>query len=212
MAKSLTEFQRQFYDQEHAKQQTELASLADLVMSDRITTDSFKEAALDSLKQYYIRLALVAKGGRELIARDRVDIGRFLAFQSGYLDEFADELADYKKVSAQSKVLASSQGVLSRASLYANAWSLYSRYSIPASLADALPALPGIDCLGGALCGCFLIWAVVGDAVEVYWEINPSKENCVLCSDFKVEWDPYTVYFSDLDSDLVEDDESFFYD
>lgn len=207
MPKALNKFQRQFYDRAHQQQKTDLASLADMRLSDHISSTQYKEAMMDSLKQYYIQLALVAKGGRPLISRDRQDIGRFLGVQKSYLDEFSNKIDQYK-----AKALATDLGVLSNSSSYANAWGVFTRFALPAALADALPALPGIDCLGGMSCGCWLEWAAFEKTVEVYWHVNPMKEpHCILCDGFTVEWSPLSLDVDELDQDLLDEEQDFLY-
>lgn len=207
MPKSLNQYQKQFYDRAHRQQQSELAALADMRLSDHLSAVQYKEAMMDSLKQYYIQLALVAKGGRTLTSRDRKDIGRFLVFQKSYLDKFSDKIDRYK-----AKTLATDQGVLSNSSSYANAWGIFTRFALPAALADALPALPGIDCLGGMSCGCWLEWAAFEDTVEVYWHVNPLKQpHCVLCADYNVEWAPFSLDIAELDPDLFDEERDFIY-
>lgn len=206
MPNALNQYQRQFYEKARDQQAAELASLADLRLGERLTSTAYKEAMQDSMKQYYIQLALVAKGGRPLTARDRKDIGRFLVTQRPYLDEFTTAIDQYL-----AKELRTVQGVLSRSSSYANAWGVFTRFALPAALADALPALPGIDCLGGMRCGCWLEWAAFDQTVEVYWHVNAFKEHCILCSDFEIEWAPLSLSIEDLDSDLVDDERDFLY-
>lgn len=212
MPKSLSKYQQRLYDRWHEEEANSLRAVADLFVSDVIGQDQFKEAMLDSLKQYYIRLALTAKG-RALTPRDKSDLGILLAQQNDFLVGFMQDAQEYKTGGFEpTEHFATPAGLIGRAAKYANAWTVYSRYSIPASLADLLPGLPGVDCLGGALCGCFLVWAVAGDAVEVYWEINHFKEHCVLCADFNLTWSPYVVLFSEMDPDVVSEDEDFYYD
>lgn len=209
MPKSFTKLQRDFYDNAQIQQSNELATLADLWLSDRVSTQQFREGMVDSLKQYYIQLALVAKGGRPLIARDRIDIGRFLSLQSSYLQGFATDLDIYRQTREK---IASDQGVLDRSTRYSHGWGVFTRFGLPAALADALPALPGIDCLGGMLCGCWLEWTTYDDGVEVYWYVNGIKEHCALCAGFDAEWSPLFIPIEDLDPGLVEEEIDFLYD
>lgn len=190
------------YDRERNERIKEFASMADLYVSGAMPLSMYKAGMQASLKEYYIRVALLAKGGRNLTTRDRQDVGKFLAFTYDYLDGFSDVLR---------KDISDPQA-LARSSSYANAWGVYTRFSIPAALADVLPALPGIDCLGGFKCGCWLEWSASGSAVEVYWHVNPVKKHCFLCLDFAVEWSPLMIPIEDMDSDLLEDEYDFLND
>lgn len=207
MPNVLSQYQRQFYERARDQQAKELAALTDLRLSKRLTAAAHKEAMLDSMKQYYIQLALVAKGGRSLTSRDKRDVGRFLVTQRPYLEKFSTDIDHFL-----SKEIQSIQGALSRSSSYANAWGVFTRFSIPAALADALPALPGIDCLGGMLCGCWLEWSTFDHAVEVYWHVNGVKEHCALCAQFEVEWSPLSIPIEELDSELFDEESDFFYE
>lgn len=206
MTKSLTAYQRKVYTQMKNSQESEFARLTDGYLHG-MYTDTIHDAFKQELKNYYLRLALIAKGGRALTTKDKADMGVLLAKSYDYLDGFISDLTDYK---AKNKI-ATDQGAISRGASYDRGWHVFSRYSIPGAIADALPALPGLDCLGGALCGCFLEWDVTADTVEVWWRLSPIKIHCVLCSDFAVEWDPYEIPLDELDPDLVEQDSDFIY-
>ena len=213
MPRSISEFQRQFYDQSHTEMVLHLSGIADLFLSSHLNRSGFQEAMLESLKQYYIRLALVAKGGRSLTDTDISDLGLFLALQQDFLSNFSNDIQEFVDGDQTgTAAFATAAGVFHRSSLYANAWSVYSRYLIPASLADVLPALPGIDCLGGPACGCFLIWDVAGDSVEVLWKTTPGKETCVLCEDFAISWNPLVIPLDELDPDIFSEDQDFYSD
>jgi hypothetical protein len=209
MPRTVNEFQRNWYDQESTQQAEELQSLAGLMIEGRLTRSKFEDAFLDSLRQYYIRLALVAKGGRSLTSRDRSDIGKFLSIQKNkHLSKFATDLEEFRL--SGSKVVRSAGQALGRSASYANAWGVWSRFALPSVLADALPALPGIDCLGGMRCGCWLEWDYdPGWGVDVFWHVNPFKETCILCAGFDADWSPYHVPLEDLDPTLLNEEMGF---
>jgi hypothetical protein len=204
MAKALTEYQLQLYTQKHNRYESEFARIVDNYLKGG-SLSTMKSAFKLELRSYYIQLALLAKGGRSLTPQDKTDLGILLAKSYDFLDGFVVDLEKYNG----SKALATDEGAIGRGARYSNAWHVYSRYSIPAALADVLPALPGQDCLGMSLCGCWLEWGKVGNVIEVYWRINPIKEHCVLCVDYTTKWDPYEVDITELDPGMMEDDIDF---
>lgn len=204
MANALTEQQKKLYAQKHDRYESEFGRIVESYLKGG-SLSTMKKAFELELRSYYTQLALLAKGGRTLTLQDKIDLGILLAKSYDFLDKFVVDLKDYNS----SKSLATDEGAISRGARYSNAWHVYSRYSIPAALADALPALPGQDCLGASLCGCWLEWGRVDDVIEVYWRLNLIKENCVLCADYAVSWQPYEVFISELDSDMLEDDIDF---
>jgi hypothetical protein len=206
MGSTRSAYRDRLYEKERTAQVQEAMSLVDLYLSGASSLSKYKSAMQASLKGYYIRQALVAKGGRPLTQKDKSDIGLMLATSYDYLEGFTTALEDdYPEKMSSAQALA-------RSGSYANAWGVYTRFALPGALADALPALPGIDCLGGMRCGCWLDWSATDTAVEVYWNINPVKENCVLCLDFTASWNPLVIDLSDLDPTLVDQEYDFLND
>lgn len=205
MPSTLSPYREKLYDSEREEREKEFRSLVDLYISGSLTLDRYRSAMEAGLKEHYIRLALIAKGGRPLTEKDRNDIGVMLAASYDYLTGFSNVLEEYPD--SISNVQA-----LHRSGSYANAWGVYTRFALPSVIADLLPALPGLDCLGGMLCGCWLEWEVTDSEIHVYWYTNPSKEHCVLCLDATVSWTPYTIPLDEVDPDLLEEDYDFLYD
>lgn len=205
MTRVLSDYQKTLYDQERNGQASEFGRVADNYLTGTTSLETLHDFFKKGLRDYYIRLALIAKDGYQLTDHDKIDLGILLARSYDYLGGFVSDLKFY----TASKDLATDNGVVDRAARYANGWHVFSRYSIPAALADALPALPGQDCLGGALCGCFLEWVKIGDVIDVWWRLNLAKENCVLCQDYKMTWNPYEVSLAELDPDMLNEDIDF---
>lgn|SRR5512139_987606 len=196
------------YEQDRDRVKLDLERLANGYLSGNLSLSGFKEEMQDRLKQYYIRVALIAKGAHPFTRKDREDLQKFLGLIYGFLDGFVEDLGNYK-------VLATDQGVISRATSYGVGWGVFSRFSLPGPIADMLPSLPGISCLGDGDCGCILEWEVVDDAVYIYWIVNPFKQHCPVCADNGIEWGPYEILLEELDieewdeEDFWEDDFSF---
>jgi hypothetical protein len=173
----------QLYDKEQLKRADQYSQWASDLISKKLKRSKFKKLMQDDLKRYYIQTALLGKNGRSLTARDRKDISRFLSQAYQYLNGFYNDLKGYKAKISEAQITA-------RAASYSNSWGVFSRFTIPAVIADMLPALPGVDCLGGANCGCWLEWSVSGQVVEVRWFLTAFKEHCVNCMAFAAEWQP----------------------
>lgn len=201
----LTDYQKTLYDQEQQAQASEFGRVTDNYLNGTTPLVTLIDFFKKSLRDYYIRLALIAKDGYKLTDQDKIDLGILLARTYDYLDGFISDLKFY----STSKNIATDNGAISRGASYANAWHTFSRYSIPSALADALPALPGQDCLGGPACGCWLEWEKDGDIINVWWRLNPIKGHCVLCMDYAVTWQPYEVSLSDMDQTMLDEDIDF---
>lgn len=186
------------YGKEQEQMREQFRKWGDSLAAGKLTRARFKKLMQTSLKKYFIRLALLGKGGREFTARDRSDLSRFLRQRYDYLDGFLGDLKGYKAKFSEAQVGA-------RAASYANGWGVFTRFTIPAVIADMLPALPGVDCLGGALCGCWLEWSISGNTIEVRWFLNISKEHCVNCVSYAAEWQPLELELPDQE-DLEEED------
>jgi hypothetical protein len=179
------------YQEEQSKVKAKFEGLAQSYLSKATSLSGFKSGMQEEIKKFYIRTALIAKGKHKFTDLDRKDLQKFLGKIYGYLDKFVVALGNYKD-------LASDQGVISRASSYGVGWGVFSRYSIPAQLADMLPSLPGVSCLGNGDCGCILEYDSDSDGYNVYWIPNPFKEHCVVCADLAVEWSPYKISYEDI--------------
>lgn len=186
------------YEKEQAKVSDEFRQLGMSLATGKISRTKFKKQMQDGLKKYYIRIALLGKGGRKLTKQDRADLSRFLSKAYQYLDGFLGDLKSYKANLSEAQVS-------SRAASYAGGWGVYTRFTIPSVIADMLPALPGVDCLGGALCGCWLEWSMSGQTIEVYWLLNLSKEHCVLCVSYAADWQPLELELPDREEFNEED-------
>lgn len=188
----VSESRIKIYQQEEDAARTHFATYAQEFL-DGSTLENFQQKMQRELKSFYIRTALLAKGQEPFTNRDKTDLARFLGMAYGYLDEFVGELQEYKN-----KALASDQGVIHRSSSYGYGWGVFSRFTLPGELADILPELPGLSCLGGEKCGCILEYDFDGHEYHVYWYVNPFKAHCVICADLAIEWDPYVVTIEDL--------------
>lgn len=190
----VTKAQVRLYEQERDKFKLTLEDLANKYLANRSKLSSFKTDMQAQLKRYQIRVALIAKGKHKFTKRDQTDLQRFLGQTYKYLDGFVEDLSQYKG-------LVTDQGVISRASSYGVGWGVFSRFSIPGELADILPALPGVSCLGDGDCGCVLEYDNDEEGFNIYWIPNPFKEHCVLCLDNSVEWSPYKVSYDELQAE-----------
>ncbi len=194
----VTKAQVALYDKEQAKIKPTLEKFAQDYLTSTLTLLAFKASMQKQIKQFYIRTALIAKGKHKFTQRDKADLQKFLGLMYGYLDGFVKDLGEYK-------ALVSDQGVVSRASSYGVGWGVFSRFSIPGELADMLPDLPGISCLGNGDCGCILEYDSDEEGYNIYWVPNPFKEHCVICADLAIEWDPYKISFDELEAEYGGD-------
>lgn len=189
---------RQLFEKEHARVANEFRQLGVSLTERKISRAKFQKQMQEGLKKYYIRTALLGKGGRKLTKRDRADLSRFLSVAYRYLDRFVGDLKSYKAKKSDVQIQA-------QAASYAGGWGVFTRFTIPAVIADMLPALPGVDCLGGALCGCWLEWSMSGQTIQVWWQLNLSKEHCVLCVDYAAKWRPLELELPDREEFDEED-------
>lgn len=185
------------YEKEHASRANRYGAWAQDLIDHKISRAKFKKFMKADLKSSQIRVALLGNGGKKLTTRGRKDLSKFLAQSYSYLDGFISDLTRFKDLSDAQTV--------ARARSYANDWGVFTRYTVPAVLADLLPALPGIDCLGQALCGCWLEWSVTDNVAEVRWFLLAGKEHCVNCVSFAAEWTPLEVDLPDQ-QDMDEED------
>lgn len=192
--------QIELYQQEMELARTHFATYAQEYV-DGSSLISFREKMQRELKRYLIRLALIAKGKKDLTDLDKKDLSRFLAMSYAYLDGFMQDVEEYSN-----KALASDEGIISRAASYGFGWGVFSRFTIPGEIADLLPDLPGLSCLGGEACGCWLEWEIdeEGNAL-VWWHVNLIKQNCVVCLGLEVDWDPYVITYDELVAEYGED-------
>jgi hypothetical protein len=187
----VSEAQIRLYQDEMERVKAEFANYADDYLARGKDLGLFKYQMQQGLKSYYIRIALIAKGQKKFTKLDKKDLQRFLGMIYGYLDGFIADLGNYK-------ALASDQGVVSRASSYGYGWGVFSRYTIPGELADMLPDLPGVSCMGGEACGCWLEYDADEEGYHVYWYVTPLKNHCPVCADLTIEWSPLTISREEL--------------
>ena len=196
----VSDAQVELYNEEQSRVEEEFHSYARAYLDGQISLEDFERSMREGLKQYYIRIALIAKGQNSFRERDRQDVARFLAMIYGYLDGFILDLREYGQ-----KVLASDQGVIHRAGTYGYGWGVFSRFTIPGELADLLPSLPGLSCLGGEACGCFLEFDSDEDGYYVYWYVNLFKQNCIICLDHAAEWSPLFISREEIVAEYGEE-------
>lgn len=185
---------RQLYEEERALVAEQLRSLALDYLATR-DVDAFKRGMREALRDYYVRLALVASRGE---AGDWGDAELLLGRQYDYLDEFADDLSGGDEFSTDQ--------LLARASRYSYAWAVFARYTLPDEVADILPAMPGVDCLGLDACGCWWEFEIKRSGyLYAWWRVNLSKEHCVICLDYSVEYAPFIAVLPDIPADSGEE-------
>jgi hypothetical protein len=193
-----TEEQIDLYYSLQDEQEAEFRKLAQRLYDEEDDLDTFKKKMQDALLLYYSTIALAGKNANPLTDADKADLDRFLNEVYDKLDSFLIDLRLNAKNASLGLVLPYSVDRISwRASRYAAAWDRFSRFTVPKELFDALPAFPGIDCLGGPACGCKLVWEVVGDTVEVLWILDPLKEHCIICDGLALGWSPLVLTFGE---------------
>jgi len=186
------------YEREQGIVKLVLEDIAKEYLKGQLSLSAFKEKMQSQLKRFYIRVALIAKGKKELTQRDREDLRKFLGLTYNYLDGFVKDLGEYKTI-------ASDQGVISRSSSYGVGWGIFSRFYLPGELADMLPALPGISCLGNGDCGCILEYDSDEEGYNIYWIVSPFKEHCPVCIEYAIEWSPFKISFEEIQEEYGED-------
>lgn len=184
-----TDSQIAMYEDERSNAEQRLLQIADLYIAHAITANEFRARMQQELREYYIRLALIGREGADLSEWDLRDMVEALEVQYAYLDGFTNDLLAAQDADVQF----SDRYVLWRTSLYSLAWDRMMHHVLPDWLVDILPAIPGVDCLGGGACGCQLAWETIGEEVEVYWLLDPFKEHCVNCISYAMEWSPLTL-------------------
>lgn len=157
----------------------------------------FMQNMREALQEYYVRLALIASQGE---VNSWNDAELLLGRQYDFLDEFANDLLDGDELS--------SEQILARASRYSYAWSVFARYTLPDEVADILPAMPGVDCLGLDACGCWWEFEITRSGyLYAWWRVNLSKEHCPICMDYGMTYSPFIAVLPDIEVDDAEFDD-----
>lgn len=155
-------------------------TLVALYFAGSITLNVFRDRFEQNLTDHYIRIMLLAIGdSRDVTDRDLNVLQEHVDNQLTYLGGFVDDL-DRGRMSEQR--------ALWRAGLYSFARSAFVNFSIPLDIAGLMSVLPGDDCLGGDLCGCYLTVDYDDDGTAyVYWNLDPAKESCEVCIAHAIE-------------------------
>lgn len=178
----------ELYEQERLFTSSKLRMLAAdyLVVRD---IHAFVRNMREALRDYYVRLALIASQGE---VNSWNDAELLLGRQYDFLDEFANDLLSGDEFS--------SEQILARASRYSYAWSVFARYTLPDEIADILPAMPGVDCLGLDACGCWWEFEITRSGyLYAWWRVNLSKEHCPICMDYGVTYSPFIAILPDVE-------------
>jgi len=146
-------------------------------------TMSFREA----LKNEYLDEYALGKGGFvNMTQADFGSVGGMLRNQYGYLDKFAQDIADGKLSEAQ---------IRNRSRMYADsATQAFERGKTRAQGVPELPAYPGD---GSTACGsnCKCAWLIVETETtfECTWKLDVSATHCEDCLERSQSWAPYVV-------------------
>lgn len=168
---------------------TETDRLTSALLGDEISVAEWENGMRALIKQEYIQLYLLGRGGRSNMTRkDYSSIGGMLKEQYKYLSNFGDSISAGELTPGQ---------ILARAYMYINSSrEAFNRavgraYGIPEG---ALPAYPGDgrSCLGMTNCKCG--WRIEESIIgwDCYWELGEA-EHCELCLDHEQEWNPYFI-------------------
>ena len=194
---TITPLKEGLYEEEQEEAKERYLALMHLYLAGDISLDEFDELMRVDLRDYYIRIVLIAREGGELTEQDRRDIAGYLAIEYAFLDGFISDLRESRD---DPDFVLSDQMALWRIGLYSLAWQVLSRFSLPRTVVPRLPVSPGIDCKGGSACGCRWEWEQFGNELHFYWIIDPLKENCELCLTWESMYNPYVII---LDEDEV---------
>jgi len=103
-----------------------------------------------------------------------------LEFLNNKIDEHKTLLVGFMAGLAAGEI--TENRALWRAGLYATDRSAYIFYTLPYSVTQLMPGLPGEICLGNGLCGCYLDVQFDDEGnAAVYWVVDPLKESCEVC-------------------------------
>lgn len=181
MKVKVTDAQEQDYQDEQDRVRDEMESLGEMLANGRISPEDFKQRMRDLLLDYYIAIALIASDGK---FDNPEDLAVFLNATYGLLDDMVETVrtGDF-----------SDRYVMWRAGIFSFSRGVFTRYSIPDTIWDNMPALPGIDCLGDGACGCTLEWETREDgSIAVYWLLGMT-EHCVVCLEAAANMNPYII-------------------
>ncbi len=163
--------------------------LLELYYADEITIDEFDEKFKDGLEEHYARLMLLAIGEtREVTQDDLTTVQRRLEKEYGYLDGFVEDIRTGRMTQPRA---------MWRAGLYGWNRGVYINFTIPSNISDLMEVLPGDDCEGKSLCGCFLDVEIdEAGTIYVYWQMDITKEHCAICASHALE-SPYIFTLAD---------------
>lgn len=176
------------YDDLRQEVEAALVTLAHAYLSGALSAAEFIDQIRSRLRDYYLDIAFLVRD--DLTQAEIDNIAQLLAVQGAYLDGFLDDL--------ESDEPPSDSLILWRAGIYSFAWDVLIRFNTPGTAWAVLPAWPGIDCLGGAACGCQWMWEEFGDEMYFYWVVNPLKDHCTVCLENESQYNPYIITTSDI--------------
>lgn len=173
------------YEQASEKASKTFQKLVALYFAGKITLSVFRQRFSDELERHFVVLMLLGLGKQQPTDADYARLNDMLQKEMVYFDNFILQLEADEVSEARASF---------RAGLYGYTRHVYIAFTIPDFVALGMPVLPGEDCLGGDLCGCWL--EVVGEDEEyvyVDWNLDPAKENCEVCISHALEWNPIAI-------------------
>jgi hypothetical protein len=168
----------------------EVDRITSTLLADEIGVDQWELGMRGLIKEHYIQMYLLGRGGRGNMARaDYSSIGGMLGRdQYAYLRKFADAIANGELTPGQ--ILARSRMYV-RSSREAFNRALGRAWGIPEG---ALPAYPGDgrSCLGLTNCGCEWIFEENDEVWFATWSLGET-EHCEVCIENSKTWNPYVI-------------------
>ena len=169
---------------------TGVDALTTSLVSDQISLAEWEFGMRALIKQEYIQMYLLGRGGRDMMTRlDYSSIGGMLGRdQYKWLHLFAQEIGNGDLTPGQ---------ILARARMYIrSSREAYNRaqgraYGIPEG---ALPAYPGdgSSCEGLTNCACQWDIQKTNDGWDCYWRLGEA-EHCKLCLEHEQKWNPFHI-------------------
>lgn len=180
--KEMAGLRTQFLEQ----QKQSLVGLTRVYASETINFKTYRKQVVETLKQTYIDMYAIGKGGRNNMTQaDWGKIGSMLKEQYKYLNPFMDQIEAGKLSEAQ---------INARLKMYINSaneafWKAYAS-DIPLDL----PAYPG-DGSTSCRVNCQCEWDIqhiAGVGYDCYWRLGVA-EHCDDCIDRSGKWNPYKI-------------------
>lgn len=161
------------FDKQSEENSKKLQHLVELLYAGEIVLSEFDNRFRSELKDIYLKTMLLGRGNQEINEVDLATLQKQLDKQYAYLDDFVKDLSTGRY---------SQQKALWRAGLYGTPYAAFVYYDTPPDVANLMPVMPGLDCLGLGYCGCGLSISYDDEGTAyVDWVLDPLKEHCVLC-------------------------------